>query len=88
MTNPFETRSLSLSGPATDMAPVTPSDSVELDDVAVALFVEVGGSVAFVSVSGNSRVVNVADNCILPVGVKQVLAAGTSATGIHAFVLI
>lgn len=88
MSNPFENRSLSLRGPATDMAPVSPSDMVDLPDVAVALYVETGGAVAFVSVAGESRVVSVGNNAILPVGVQRVLATGTTATGIHAFVLV
>ena len=88
MTNPFENRSLSLRGPATDMAPVTPSDAVDLSNVAVALYVETGGVVACVSVGGFSRTVTVGDNAILPVGVSRVLATGTTATGIHAFVLV
>lgn len=88
MTNPFENRSLSLRGPATDMAPVTPSDALDLSNVAVSLYVETGGAVAFVTVAGHSRVVAVGDNAILPVGVSRVLATGTTASGIHAFVLV
>ncbi|MCI2395670.1 hypothetical protein [Aliiroseovarius sediminis] len=88
MTNPFENRSLSLRGPATDMAPVTPSDAVDLSHFAVALYVETGGAVAFTSVAGHDRVVTVSDNAILPVGIRRILATGTTATGIHAFVLV
>ncbi|SEV94331.1 hypothetical protein SAMN05444851_0465 [Aliiroseovarius sediminilitoris] len=88
MTNPFENRSLSLRGPATDMAPVTPSDARDLINVAVALYVETGGAVAFTSVAGYDRVVMVGDNAILPVGVSRVMATGTTAAGIHAFVLV
>lgn len=88
MTNPFENRSLSLRGPATDMSPVTPDDGADLPDVAVALYIETGGAVAFVTVAGQSRLVSVADNSILPVGVGRVLATGTTASGIHAFVLV
>lgn len=87
MTNPFENRSLSLRGPATDMAPVTPSDVAELTNVAVAIYVETGGAVSFISVAGENRTVTVGNNAILPVGVRQVLATGTTAVGIHAFVL-
>ncbi len=88
MTNPFENRSLSLRGPATDMAPITPSDTADLVNVAVALYVETGGAIAFTSVAGHDRVVTVGDNSILPVGVSRVLTTGTTATGIHAFVLV
>ncbi|GHF08127.1 hypothetical protein GCM10016455_31460 [Aliiroseovarius zhejiangensis] len=88
MSNPFENRSLSLRGPATDMAPVTPSDATDLVHVAVALYVETGGAIAFRSVAGEDRVVTVGDNAILPVGVARVFATGTTAAGIHAFVLV
>ncbi len=87
MTNPFTNRVPSLNGPATDIAPVTPSDSVDLADVAVALYVETGGAISFITVSGATRTVAVADFSILPVGAQRVLATGTTATGIHAFAL-
>lgn len=87
MSNPFKHRSLSLKGPATDMMPVTPDDVLDLSDAAVALYVETGGSVAFVSAAGETRTVNAADFSILPVGVLRVLNTGTTAIGIHALVI-
>ncbi|WP_417242611.1 spike base protein, RCAP_Rcc01079 family [Celeribacter sp.] len=87
MSDPFQNRSLPLSGPARDLIAVTPSDSIDLVDVAVALYVEGGGTVAFVSAGGGSRSVTLPDNAILPVGVRRVDATGTTATGIHALVL-
>lgn len=87
MSNPFENRSPSLRGPATDLEPVLPSDLGSLPNVAVSLYVETGGVVAFESVAGATRMVTVADNSILPVGVRKVLSTGTTASGIHAFVL-
>lgn len=86
MTNPFSNRSLSLSGPATDIVPVIPDDTADLPDVAVALYVEQGGTISLLSVHGASRSVQVADFAILPVGVRRVVATGTTATGIHALV--
>lgn len=88
MSNPFENRSPSLRGPATDMEPILPSDLGDLPNVAVSLYIETGGAVSFESVAGMTRTVVVADNSILPVGVRKVLSTGTTATGIHAFVLI
>jgi len=85
--NPFSNRTVSLSGPATDIVPVTPDDSTDLTDTAIALYVETGGTVAFVSSAGGARSVSVSNNFILPVGVSRVKATGTSATGIHAMVL-
>ena len=87
MTNPFENRTSSLSGPATDILPVTPNDSSDLSEVAIALYVETGGTLSLVTARGASRTVTVAARSILPVGVRKVNAAGTSATGIHAMVI-
>ncbi|MFB9149853.1 spike base protein, RCAP_Rcc01079 family [Roseovarius ramblicola] len=85
--NPFENRSLALSGPATDALPVVPDDGTDLPHVAVGLYVETGGTLGFVTVTGQVRTVSVADFSILPVGVRRVRATGTTATGIHALVL-
>lgn len=45
MTNPFQSRSADLGGPATDIMPVVPSNSVDLPHVALALYVERGGTI-------------------------------------------
>ena len=87
MNNPFENRVSSLSGPATDILPITPDDMALLPEVAIALYVETGGTLSFVTVRGQSRSVSVSDNSILPVGARQVNATGTSAAGIHAMVI-
>lgn len=88
MSNPFSNRNAALSDPARDLVPVIPSDSAELEHVAVALYVEGAGTLSFVTVSGAVRSVNVADFSILPVGVRRVNATGTTATAIHAFSVI
>jgi hypothetical protein len=85
--NPFSDRVVSLSGPATDLVPVTPDDNTDLADTAIALYVEGAGTVAFVSAAGAARSVSVSGNFILPVGALRILATGTTATGIHAMVL-
>lgn len=87
MSNPFENRVSSLSGPATDVIPVTPDDVTAMAEVAIGLYVETGGTITLVTARGNQRSVTVGDQSILPVGVRQVLATGTSATGIHAMVI-
>ena len=87
MTNPFASRTPPLSGPATDIVPVTPDDSTELAHVALALYVETGGSLSLVTLHGQSRQVLVADHAILPVACRRVNATGTTASGIHAMVL-
>lgn len=85
--NPFENRASSLNGPATDAVPVTPDDATDLPTVAVSLYVESGGTISFVSVTGQTRSVTLPDHCIFPVGTKRVHATGTTATGIHALVV-
>lgn len=87
MTNPFAGRSLSTAGPATDLVPVTPADGTDLPMVAVALYVEAGGALSVVTVTGQQRLVDVADHSILPVGIRRVRATGTTAAGIHAMVI-
>lgn len=87
MTNPFENRTSSLAGPATDIIPVTPDDTTDLPDVAIALYVETGGNLAVLTARGGSRSLTVADNSILPVGIRRVNATGTTAMGIHAMVI-
>lgn len=87
MTNPFQSRSPDLGGPATDILPVTPGDAVDLPHVALALYIERGGSISFVTERGQTRVVAVADHAILPVAARRVNATGTTATGIHALVI-
>jgi hypothetical protein len=87
VTNPFENRALSLSGPAIDMLPIVPNDTTDLSEVAVALYTETGGALSIVTAKGSVRTVNVANNSILPVGVRRVNATGTTAAGIHAMVI-
>ncbi|MCC5983438.1 MAG: hypothetical protein JJU42_03630 [Rhodobacteraceae bacterium] len=87
MINPFANRAASLQGPATDIRSVTPSDTDDLPVMAIALYVETGGTVSFVIASGHTRQVALPDFTILPVGVRKVDASGTTATGIHALVL-
>ena len=83
----FKSHALTAAGPATDIVPVTPDDATDLADVASALYVETGGAVSIVTVRGATRTVVLGDQSILPVGVRRVRAAGTTATGIHALVV-
>ena len=87
MNNPFENRASSLSGPATDIVPVIPDDVTDMADVAVALYIETGGQISFLTARNIARTVTVVDQTILPVGVRRVNATGTTATGIHAMVI-
>jgi hypothetical protein len=84
MFNPFANRAASLADPGRDYMPVVPDDATSLSQVAVALYVEVGGDVRFVSESGASRTVGVPDYGWILCGVRQVFATGTTADRIHA----
>ena len=87
MQNPFVQRTAGLSGPATDIMPVTPSDGTDLPVFALALYVETGGTLSIDTIGGQTRSVTVTDFCLLPVGTRRVRATGTTALGIHAMVL-
>jgi hypothetical protein len=88
MANPFSGRAVPISGPATDLIPVTPDDAADLPATAVALYAEGAGAVVIDTVSGDGpRTVSVAANMLLPVGVRRVRATGTTATGLHALVV-
>jgi len=82
MSNPFAERSLATSSPARDIVPVTPSDNAEFPTVAAALYIENGGVLVITTERGQNRTITVTDFAILPVGVKQVHATNTTATGI------
>ena len=85
MSNPFQDRKrVELNGSVTDMVPVTPSNSVDLANVAIGLYITVAGNVTFHNVDGTSRTITVPDNFYLICSVSRVLATGTTSTGIHA----
>lgn len=85
--NPFAHRARSFQGPATDAFPVTPIDATDLPIVAIALYVETGGTVVVDTVAGETRSIAVADFSILPLCTTRVWCTGTTAAGIHALVL-
>ncbi len=87
MTNPFANRTPALSGPATDIMPITPADSAALAHVALGIYVEHGGSLSLVTLQGQTRHLQVPDNMLLPLACRSVNATGTTASGIHALVL-
>lgn len=84
MQNPFFRRTPSLGGPATDIVPITPSNTADLPRFALALYVETGGALRIDTIEGVQRTVQVADFSILPVGVRRVRSTGTTAQGVHA----
>lgn len=86
-TNPFRQRTPLLAGIASDMLPVTTSDTDNLPAIAMGLYVETGGTLSFISASGNARSITVPDSYVLSCGVIRVNATGIAASGIHAYVL-
>lgn len=89
MANPFHNRGPNEFGLVHDMLEVTNSDSTDnvgTGNIAVGLYIEVGGTVVFLNKDGNERTVVVPDNFYLTCSVKRVKATGTTATGIHALV--
>lgn len=87
MRNPFQNRVAGVAGPARDILPVTPNDANDLSEVAVALYVEVAGTVRFATERGEIRTISLPDMSLLPVGVRRVFSTGTTASGIHGLVV-
>lgn len=85
MSNPFD-RTLHVGAPGRHYLFVTPDDGADIEKVATSLYVETGGSVHFVSVSGGSCTVTVPDHGWIFCGATRVYATGTTASGIHAIV--
>jgi hypothetical protein len=89
MANPFHNRGPNENGLVHDMIEVTNNDSTDNvgeGNVAVGLYIEVGGTVVFLNKDGNERTVVVPDNFYLTCSVRRVKSTGTTATGIHALV--
>jgi hypothetical protein len=85
MPDAFKDFSPSLTAPASNATPVTPSDSVDLPTSARSLYVGGGGNVTVIDVSGNqSTFMNVQPGSIIPLRVSKVLVTGTTATSILA----
>jgi len=63
------------------------ADNVGAGNVAIGLYITVGGTVVFLNKDDNERTVVVPDNFYLICSVKRVKSTGTTATGIHALVV-
>jgi len=99
MSNPFGNRrdvTPLVSGLARTMVSVTPSDTDDnvgtdakdgTPNIAIGLYIETAGDVAFLDADGNEvDPVAVPNNFYLVCGVKRVLSTGTDATGIFAMI--
>lgn len=86
MTDVWETVGGSIDAPAKNAAAVTPNDSADLSNVAVALYVGGSGDVSVDTVGGQESVVfsGVSAGTVLPVRVKRVNSTSTTATDIVA----
>lgn len=73
-------------GMVADIIAVTPSDTVDIDGFVVGLYVTDGGDVSF-ETQGGTRTITVPDNFTLTCVVKRVNDTGTTATGIHAYII-
>lgn len=85
MADPFANTQPSLSSPASGGSPVIPSDSEPLQSASRAIYVGGGGALSVRMVSGDTlSFTGVPAGSFLPLRVAQVLATGTSASGIVA----
>lgn len=72
-----------LSAPALDAAAITPSDAASLPDPVRAIYVGAGGNLRVRMLSGEIvTFAGVLGGAVYPLRVAQVLATGTSATGL------
>ena len=86
MTDMFKSHSRSLTSPPEHAAPIVPSDAAELGHLPRAVYVGGAGDLT-VRMQGGETVTLAAvpGGTFLPIRVRQVFAAGTSATGIVGF---
>lgn len=78
----FEHHSQSLESPATRIMEIVPSDTGKLAFVTRAVTVETAGHLQVVTARGDAGRIFVAAGIPFPIRVRQVLATGTTATGI------
>lgn len=83
MTSPRTLREMNV---PRDIVPVTASDTDDLVDGCIGLYVTVAGNVAVRTATGGetTRTLAVAANSYHSLSVTRVLSTGTTATGIHA----
>lgn len=87
MTDPFANTQPSLSGPATSGFSVTPDDDADLARASRALYVGSAGDLAVRMLTGETvTLAAVPAGSLLPLRVRRVLAAGTTATAIVALI--
>lgn len=78
----FENHTPGLESPASRLTEVVPDDSTPLSFVTRAITVETSGHLQVVTSGGDTGRIFVAAGIPFPLRVKQVMATGTTATGI------
>lgn len=85
MSDPWETTSTGIDGPARNAAAVTPNDSTDMPNVARGLFVGGAGNIALTMQGGQELTfTGVTAGAILPICVKRVKSTNTTASNIVA----
>jgi len=87
--NPFKHLTANPTGLVRNWLPVTPNDSVNnvgTDNVAIGLYITVGGTLSWVDVDGNTSTATFPSNFYVTCSVARVRSTGTTATGIHALI--
>lgn len=83
MQDRFETAGPGLDSPAAHAFAIVPSDSAELSEATRALYIGGAGSLNVMLLSGATvSLSGVAGGSLLPLRLRQVLASGTTATGL------
>lgn len=78
----------SLAGTFGNMVDVVPNDSADLPNPAAKLYVETGGALVVMPLTGTEAVtIQLPDFAELGLNVRRVYATGTTASGIKAFVV-
>ena len=83
MMDHFKNHTPGLESPASPLFQIVPSDTDPLATVTRAISVDAAGYLQVVMVSGDTRRIFVAPGVPFPLRVAQVMASGTTATGIE-----
>ena len=67
-----------------DVIPVVKSDTVDFPEMAIGLYVGGAGAISMVTARGATRVITVAANAYIPIGLIRVNSTGTTATNMVA----
>lgn len=80
---PWAQRFSSVSGPATNIAQITPNDSADIETQTRGIMVNGAGDVKLTTAGGQTVTLTLAASTIYPIAVNRVYATDTTATGIH-----